>query len=120
MQTEKHGSFVHRGCEKWLPSKVAEGGSALRVPRAQALASSSAAVDTAVWRSGKCHRAARDGHPSFMSLCDVCRDNDFTHRRVLCGGVGSPSHQVGSPAFSKSSLWPPACRFPQRLSVVGQ
>lgn len=32
MQTEKHGSFVHRGCEKWLPSKVAEGGSALWSP----------------------------------------------------------------------------------------
>lgn len=32
MQTKKHGSIVHRGYEKWLPSKAAEGGSALRVP----------------------------------------------------------------------------------------
>lgn len=83
MERKKYGSTLHRECEKWLPSKAAEGGSSLRVPLTQALASSQAAVDTAVWGSGKYRKAARAGHRSFMSLCDVFRDNGFTHRLVL-------------------------------------
>lgn len=30
---------------------------------------------------------------SLMSLCDIFRDNCFTHKLVLCVGVGSPSCQ---------------------------